>query len=66
VTRAAVRRVAAARRNPVAGELPRPQHLRDGYYGTGPVDSFEANGFGLFNTSGNAWEWCADGFDAAA
>ena len=36
----------------------------DGFVGTAPVDSFEPNGFGLFNTCGNVWEWCADHFDA--
>ena len=48
------------------GSFPDHNTCEDGYYGTGPVDSFEANGFGLFNTSGNAWEWCANWFDAAA
>jgi sulfatase modifying factor 1 len=32
----------------------------DGWIGTCPVDGFEPNGYGLHNTSGNVWEWCAD------
>jgi formylglycine-generating enzyme len=47
------------------GSFPDHNTCEDGHYGTAPVDVFEPNGFGLRNTSGNAWEWCADWFDAA-
>jgi formylglycine-generating enzyme required for sulfatase activity len=36
----------------------------DGYKGTAPVDAYPPNGYGLYNMSGNAWEWCADRFTA--
>jgi formylglycine-generating enzyme len=48
------------------GSFPEHNTCEDGHYGTAPVDSFEPNGFGLFNTSGNAWEWCTDWFEAAS
>ncbi len=37
--------------------------LDDGATMHTPVDSYAANGFGLYNVSGNVLEWCLDGYD---
>jgi formylglycine-generating enzyme required for sulfatase activity len=36
----------------------------DGFLTTAPVRSYQPNGYGLWQTVGNVWEWCADWFDA--
>jgi formylglycine-generating enzyme required for sulfatase activity len=46
------------------GEFPEENTGDDGYLGTAPVDAFEPNGVGCYNTSGNVWEWCSDWFSA--
>ena len=46
------------------GEFPRRNTREDGYRGTAPVLSFPANGYGLYNVSGNVWEWSSDRFSA--
>jgi len=48
--------------NVFQGRFPVEDTGADGWRGTCPADAFPANGFGLHNTTGNVWEWCADWF----
>ena len=42
------------------GDFPRTNTSADGWTGTAPAESFQVNGFGLYNMVGNVWEWTAD------
>jgi formylglycine-generating enzyme required for sulfatase activity len=44
------------------GEFPWQNLLSDGYYGTSPVRAFPPNSFGLYDMTGNVWEWTDDFF----
>jgi len=44
------------------GEFPWQNLRADGYEGTSPVGSFDPNGYGLYDMTGNIWEWTADFF----
>jgi formylglycine-generating enzyme required for sulfatase activity len=42
------------------GRFPVENSAEDGFTGTSPVTAFPANGYGLFDMIGNAWEWTKD------
>ena len=48
--------------NTFQGEFPRTNTGDDGYVGTAPVTAFKPNGYGLYNMTGNVWEWVQDRF----
>jgi formylglycine-generating enzyme required for sulfatase activity len=45
------------------GTFPTVNTLADGYLTTAPVRSYAPNDYGLWQTVGNVWEWCADWWD---
>ncbi|GGT02525.1 hypothetical protein GCM10010271_00250 [Streptomyces kurssanovii] len=61
--RAHPRRPVALQR--LAGRFPHTNTADDGHLSTAPVKSYRPNGFGLWNTAGNVWEWCTDWFSPA-
>lgn len=42
------------------GDFPWQDTAADGFDGTAPVRSFPANGYGLYEMTGNVWEWTSD------
>jgi formylglycine-generating enzyme required for sulfatase activity len=54
------------RMNVFQGRFPQRDTGEDGWVGTCPVGSYPGNDFGLFETTGNVWEWCSDWFSPDA
>jgi formylglycine-generating enzyme required for sulfatase activity len=46
------------------GTFPNDDLGEDGYTTVAPVQTFPPNGFGLHHMVGNAWDWCADYYQA--
>jgi formylglycine-generating enzyme required for sulfatase activity len=51
------------RMNVWQGTFPRENTLADGFAGAAPVRSYAPNGYGLYEMTGNVWEWTASWFD---
>lgn len=47
------------------GEFPWKNTRADGHFRTAPVKTFPPNAYGLYEMSGNVWEWCADWYHPA-
>jgi formylglycine-generating enzyme required for sulfatase activity len=46
--------------NTYQGSFPNQEKPEDGFAGISPVAQYQPNGYGLYDMSGNVWEWVSD------